>query len=168
MRADGKKYTISIDIWIEPFLNGNGDLKFRGDAFKVTVTNWIWDKRIREAVEGNLKHVFASIGDTIGTKLSEGIRRAVGERGVSLLKGNKSLIFSYSCNSILDRVGYPNFNYTSFQLDNICGGIRLKGLSPRTASSDQVGDGIVKWPGRGSNNVKHSAVYHRPAMRQPP
>jgi hypothetical protein len=122
LKADGKTYTISIDIWIEPFLDNNGDLRFRGDAFKVSVSEWIWHKRIKEAVEGRIKDMFPTIGQTVDTGLRNAIRNAIGQDGEDLLNNNNRLIFSYSCNSIVDRVGYPNYNYTAFQVDNICGG----------------------------------------------
>ncbi len=122
LKADGKKYTISIDIWIEPFLDNHGDLRFRGDAFKVSVTKWIWHKRIKKAVERRVQDMFPNIGQTVDRGLRDAIRNAIGQDRVDLLNGNDRLVFSYSCNSIIDRVGYPNYNYTTSQVQNICGG----------------------------------------------
>lgn len=122
LKADGKNYTISIDIWIEPFLDNNGNLRFKGDAFKVSVSKWIWHKRIRKAVENDVKKMFPSIGQTVDAGLRTALRNAIGQDGVDLLDGNDRLVFSYSCNSSLDRVGYPNYNYSTFQVGNICGG----------------------------------------------
>jgi hypothetical protein len=122
LKADGKIYTISIDIWIEPFLDSNGNIRFRGDAFKVSVSKWIWHNVIRKAVESNVRQMFPTIGQAIELGLRSTVRNALGQSGVNLLSNNDRLVFSYSCNSALDRVGYPNYNYTAFQVQDICGG----------------------------------------------
>jgi hypothetical protein len=122
LKADGKTYTISIDIWIEPFLNDAGDLRFRVDAWKVDVSNWIWHNRIQDAVESRMRAAVPDIGNRLLTGLTETLDAAVGQQGADLLRDNDQLVFSYACNSLVDRVGYPNYNYTGLQINNICAG----------------------------------------------
>ena len=121
LKADGKNYTMSIDIWIEPFLD-NGNLRFRVDATKVDVSDWIWHRLIRDKLRAEVDRVRPTIGPQLELGLRTAVRDALGEDGVDLLGGNDRLVFSYACNSVLDRVGYPNYNYSSFQVANICGG----------------------------------------------
>jgi len=121
LKADGKVYTISVDIWIEPYLQ-NGTLRFRGDGYKVDVSNWIWHNRIRDGVKAGVADVFPTIGEDIEDGLRDAIVAREGPQGALVMSGNKRLVFGYSCNSDTDRVGYPNYSYTGFQVDKICGG----------------------------------------------
>ena len=121
LKADGKQYTISIEMWIEPYLH-NGSLSFRVDAWKVSVTDWIWDKRIRESVENSLRGLVPDIGDTLAEEIRNQVRDREGAAAARALDNLRAISLSYSCDSATDRVGYPNYNYTQAQVDRICGG----------------------------------------------
>lgn len=121
LKADGRNYTISIDIWLEPFVQ-DGRLRFRVDASRVSASNGIWKRRVREAVEGRLNDEI----DSIGPMLEAQIREEVGERQGALaeaaLDNLRAISLGYSCDAATDRVGYPNYNYSQEQLEGICDG----------------------------------------------
>ncbi|WP_297772795.1 hypothetical protein [uncultured Roseovarius sp.] len=121
LKADGREYTISIEIWIEPFVHDRR-LRFRVDAWDVSVTDWIWERRLRDSVRNRLRDEIPAIGAMLEAEIRDRVRDSQGTVAASLLDNLRGISLTYSCDSDTDRVGYPNYNYTAFQIERICGG----------------------------------------------
>lgn len=121
LKADGRTYTMSIEIWIEPFLRNNS-LRFRVDDWAVSVTKHIWHKRIRNGIEGELRGEIDGLGDMLDDAIRDTVRDQQGAVAAAALDALRAINLGYTCQASQDRFGYPNYNYSSAQLENICGG----------------------------------------------
>lgn len=109
-------YNITIELWIEPMLNG-GALVFRGAFWRVSVKGGAWTNRLQNEAAGTVRGNF----DQLGEEMMKKLRNLPG--GITLdqfLNNNRRLIFSHPCVYDVQRVGTPDHTYTAAQIANIC------------------------------------------------
>lgn len=122
LKADGKNYDMYITLWFQPKLK-NGSLSFTEKAWKVDVSKWIWHKRISDGIASAVKSQYEGSGQELTNGFNETIRKTLGNTtGNTIITNNKRLVFSHPCNYYVQRVGYPGHTYTSFQIEEFCGG----------------------------------------------
>lgn len=122
LRLDGIRYTIRIDLWIEPVLV-DGRLEFHERHWRVKVTGGAYAYRIRREIGKQVKARFPGLGADITSSLRRALRDVAGAEATHrLFSNNRRLVFSHPCNYYVQRVGYPGHTYSSFEVHNFCGG----------------------------------------------
>lgn len=122
LKADARNYDMDIDLWLQPRLV-SGQLSFQERGWRVRVSSGIWSNFIRDQIADQVREQYQGLGARITNDVTSMVRGLLGTNvGNTILRNNTRLVFSHPCQYFLQRVGNPDHTYTSFQIENICGG----------------------------------------------
>ncbi len=122
LKADAHNYDMDVKLWIQPRLS-SGTLTFLQRGWSVNVSEWIWHELLEDKIADQVKVAYPSIGSQITSSVQSMLRSALGTSlGNTILNGNSRLVFSHPCQYFLQRVGYPDYTFSSYQISNFCGG----------------------------------------------
>lgn len=121
LKADGRVYTMSIDMWFLPFLE-DGRIRFQTEGWKSSVSDGVWRNRLHD----KMKSAIRADWPNAGARLEDGLARALVDEGglaaLAVLNDNARMVFGYTCDAAQDRLRFANYTYSETQLGDICGG----------------------------------------------
>lgn len=122
LKADGVNYELYIHLWVEPFLD-EGKLRFAERGWSVNVRGGAYSKIVSDKLASAVRTEFNGLGDRFTADAQAVVQKVVGaDKRIVLFNNNEQLIFSHPCNYFLQRVGAPDYEFSSQQVEDLCGG----------------------------------------------